>query len=38
MAELGLAILILGGLLLIDGQRLEALSFRLRELIDRLQQ
>jgi hypothetical protein len=37
MPELGLAILILGGLLLIDGERLEALSIRLRELYERLQ-
>ena len=38
MPELGLAILILGGLLLIDGERLESLSFRLREFFDRVQQ
>ena len=37
MPEFGLAILILGGLLLIDGERLESLSFRLRELLERLQ-
>lgn len=38
MPELGLAILILGGLLLIDGERLESLSIRLREFIERIQQ
>jgi hypothetical protein len=37
MPELGLAILILGGLLLIDGERLESLSFKVRELLERLQ-
>jgi hypothetical protein len=38
MPEIGIAILILGSLLLIDGERLESLSLRLRELLERFQQ
>jgi len=36
MEELGLAILVIGGLLLIDGERLEWATSRLRDLFDRL--
>ena len=38
MPEIGMAILILGGLLLIDGERLESLSLKVREFLERLQQ
>lgn len=34
MAEFGLAILVVGALLLIDRERLESLTAKLRELID----
>lgn len=34
MAELGLAILLIGGLLVTDRERLESVTARLRDLID----